>query len=181
MRMLPAAVTPIIDAASKGAGVASRSTHAEDLAEPVADTERQLAMLVSPREKLEGFLKSKDLKIDQVITLSKELSSVQSQIDSFSTERANLRRRIDTELLTIEFRLPPQAFGAEQSPVRDAFRLFGSNFLQAIGNMISFVAILLPWLLLIIPGLVLLRLFWRAITRWLVRRRDRRSRQRTRE
>lgn len=170
MRMLPAAVTPIIEAASKGGEVSSRSSHAEDLAEPVADTARQLAMLVSQREKLEGFLKNKDLKIDQVITLSKELSSVQSQIDSFNTQAANLRRRIDTELLTIDFRLPPQAFGAEQSPVRDALRLFGSNFLQAIGNVISFVAMLLPWLLLIVPGIVLLRLFWRAITRWLVRR-----------
>ena len=27
-----------------------------------------------------------------------------------------------------------------------------------------------PWLVIILPGIVLLRLFWRWITRWLVRR-----------
>jgi hypothetical protein len=173
MRMLPAAVTPIIEIASKGGEVTSRSSHAEDLAEPVADTERELAMRVSQREKLEGFLKNKDLKIDQVITLSKELASVQAQIDSVNTRGANLRRRIDTELLTLDFQLPAPAFGAEQTPVRDAFRLFGSNFLEAIGTMITFLAVLLPWLVLIVPGIVVLRIFWRAITRWLVRRETR--------
>jgi hypothetical protein len=175
MRMAPAAVTPIIEIASKGGEVASRASHAEDLAEPVADTARELSMLVAQREKLEGFLKSKDLKIDQLITLSKELASVQAQIDSVNTRGANLRRRIDTELLNIDFRLPPQAFGAEQTPVRDALRLFGSNFLEAIGMVISFVAMLLPWLILVVPGIVLLRIFWRAITRWLVRRETRSS------
>jgi len=163
LRMVPAAVAPIIEIASKGGYVAARSAHAEDLAEPVSDTARELSMLVAQRDKLEGFLKSRDLKIDQLITLSKELSSVQADIDSARSKAANLRRRIDTELLTIEFRLPPRAFGAEQTPVRDAFRLFSTNFTEGVGMVITFVAVLLPWLIVTVLGGLLLRILWRAL------------------
>jgi hypothetical protein len=171
MRMRPAAVTPIIGIASKGGAVAMRTSHAEDLAEPVADTARRLSMLATQRDKLEGFLKNRELKIDQVITLSKELSSVQADIDSASTQAANLRRRIDTELLTIEFHLPPQAFGAEQTPVRDALRLFGSNFAEGVGMVVTIVAVLLPWTILAVLVGVLGRVLWRAVrSGWPMRR-----------
>jgi hypothetical protein len=36
--------------------------------------------------------------------------------------------------------------------------------------VIRFTAMLVPWLVIIIPGIVLLRIFWRSITRWLARR-----------
>ncbi len=118
MRMVPAAVTPIIEVASKGGEVSSRSSHAEDLAEPVADTARQLAMLVSQREKLEGFLKNKDLKIDQVITLSKELSSVQSQIDS--VQHASRQPAPTDRYRTADHRLPPAAASVRRRAVARA-------------------------------------------------------------
>ncbi|HEX4648761.1 MAG TPA: DUF4349 domain-containing protein [Steroidobacteraceae bacterium] len=170
LRVAPAAVDALIDAAAKDGEVVSRSTHAEDLAEPVADTERQLAMLGAHRARLEEFARSKELKVDQLIAVSKELSSVQTEIDGLNTQRANLRRRIDTELLSIELAPPFAAYGAEQTPVRDALRSFGTDFLRAIGQVISFLAMLLPWLVIAVPGLILLRILWRAITRWLVRR-----------
>ena len=112
----------------------------------------------------------KDIKIDQLITVSKELATVQSQIDSLATERANLRRRIDTELLTINLSLPSQAYAAEQSPVLDAFRSFGADIKSAIADVIRFVAVLLPWLVIVVPGIILLRVFWRWISRWIARR-----------
>lgn len=169
MRLAPAGLEPIIGLASKDAKVTGRSTHAEDLAEPVADTERQLALLTLHRDRLTELMKGK-LNVDQLITVSKELATVQSQIDARSTERANLRRRIDTDLLTITFSLPMQVYAADQSPVMDALRSFGSNFREAVGMVISFLAILLPWLVIILPGLFLLRLFWRWIGRMIVRR-----------
>jgi len=57
--------------------------------------------------------------------------------------------------------------------VRDALRSFGADFREAIGTVITFLAVLLPWLVIIVPGLVLLRLFWRWISRWIARREKR--------
>jgi hypothetical protein len=170
MRLAPSGVNSVIELAGKGGEITSRNTHAEDLAEPIADTERQLALLTTHRDRLAEFMKSKDIKVEQLITVSKELASAQSQIDALGTQRANLRRRVDTELLTINLSLPRHAYQAEQSPVRDAFRAFGSNLRDALADVIQFVAALLPWLVVALPGLVLLRLFWRWITRWLARR-----------
>lgn len=170
LRVAPAAVDPLIAVAAKDAEIVARSTHAEDLAEPVADTERQLAMLTAHRARLEGFIKRKDLKVEQLIAVSKELASVQTQLDEVGTQRANLRRRIDTELLTIELSPPAAAYRGEQTPVRDALRSAGSDFLRAIGQVISFLAMLAPWLAVGVPGVILLRMFWRFVGRWLARR-----------
>lgn len=170
MRLAPGGVDPIITLASKDGEVISRNTRAEDLAEPVADTERQTALLTLHRDRLAEFMKNKDIKIEQLITVSKELATVQSQLDSLSTQHANLRRRIDTDLLTINLSLPRQDYTSQQTPVRDALRSFGSDFRAAVGMVISFFAVLVPWLIVILPGLFLLRLFWQWIGRRLARR-----------
>jgi hypothetical protein len=151
MRLAPAAVEPMI-------------------AEPIADTDRQLSLLSSHRDRLDEFLQRKDLKVDQVISVSKEISTAQTQIDTLRTQRANLQRRVDTELLTIDVSPPIGTYAAEKSPVSDAIRLFGSDFRDAIAQVIRFTATLVPWLVIVLPGVVLLRIFWRAITRWLARR-----------
>jgi hypothetical protein len=169
MRLAPGGVEPMVALASKNGEVTSRNTSAEDLAEPVADNERQIALLTLHRDRLTEFMKNKDINVDQLITVSKELASVQSQLDSLNTQRANLRRRIDTDLLTITLSLPRQDYTSEQTPVTDALRSFGSDFREAVGMVIRFCAVLVPWLVVILPGLFLLRLFWRWIGRKLAR------------
>jgi uncharacterized protein DUF4349 len=173
MRVPPSTVEPLIELAAKGGQITSRGTHAEDLAEPISDTERELSLLSTHRDRLSEFLKRKDLNVDQVINLSKEISSTQTQIDTLTTQRANLRRRVDTELLTINFSPPKEAYAAGQTPILDAIRSFGVDFREAVAQVIRFIATLLPWLVIIVPGLVSLRLFWRWITQWLARREQR--------
>ena len=87
MRLAPAAVEPVIEIAAKDGRITSRSTHGEDLAEPISDTERELSLLSTHRDRLSEFLKRKDLKVDQVISLSREISSTQTQIDALNTQR----------------------------------------------------------------------------------------------
>ena len=57
----------------------------------------------------------------------------------------------------------------ESTPVKDAVRQFGRDFREAVATVIYFVAWLIPWLFLILPGLVLLRMFWRWVGRSLSR------------
>lgn len=175
MRIAPQGVDSTIEAASQGGKLTARSTRAEDLAQPMVDTERRLALMTTHRDRLAEIMKSKELKIEQLITVSKELATVQTDIDSLSTTQAQLRRRVDTDLLTINLSPPQGTFQAQQSPIRDALRVFGSNFREAVGNVISFIAIVVPWLIIILPGLFLLRAFWSWIGRVLARRQQRAS------
>jgi Domain of unknown function (DUF4349) len=170
MRLAPGGVEPMVEIAATGGRIMARATHAEDLAEPIADTDRQLSLLSSHRDRLSEFLQRKDLQVDQVISLSKEISAAQTQIDTLQTQKANLRRRVDTELLTIDFAPPSGTYFAQQTPIADAIRSSGGDFRDAIAQVIRFTAMLVPWLVIIIPGIVLLRIFWRSITRWLARR-----------
>jgi hypothetical protein len=171
MRLAPNGVDSLIAVAARDAKVTMRNTHAEDLAEPVADTERQLALLTTHRARLDELMKSRTLTVDQLITVSRELATVQTQIEQFSSTRANLRRRIDTDLLTINITAPAHDISAAQSPVSDAIRSFGIEMKQAFAQVITFIAVLLPWLLVLIPGLFALRWLWRRAGRSL-RRRD---------
>jgi hypothetical protein len=169
MRLAPTGVDDLIALASKGGKVVERNTHAEDLAQPVAETERELALLGVHRDRLADIMKSKNLGIDQLITVSKELATVQAHIDSLSSAHANLVRRIDTDLLTIDLSPPAADIFSQTTPVRDALRASGESFREALALVIGFVSALVPWLFVILPGVVLLRMFWRWVGRWLGR------------
>jgi hypothetical protein len=169
IRLAPTGVDTFIGLASQNGEVTARTTHAEDLAEQVTDTERELTLLTTHRDRLSEFMKDKSLKVDQLIAVSKELASAQTQIESASSVRANLHRRIDTNLLTLNLSIPQQVAAAQRTPIRDAFSSFGSEFTEAIAQVIRFVAVLIPWLIVIVPGVILIRLFWRGIGRWLSR------------
>ncbi|HEY2403759.1 MAG TPA: hypothetical protein VGI23_25625, partial [Steroidobacteraceae bacterium] len=78
--------------------------------------------------------------------------------------------RIDTELLTLNLNVPQETLVAQHTPVRDALKSFATDFNEAIAQVIRFIAGLIPWLVVIVPGIVLLRLLWHAVGRWLARR-----------
>ena len=170
MRLAPGGVAVFTATASKNGAIKEQITHAEDLAEQVSDTERELALLTAHRDRLIEFSKDKSLKIDQVMMVSRELAGVQTQIDTAATTRANLHRRIDTELLTLNLNVPVETLTAQRTPIHDAVESFTSDFSDAIAQVIRFIAGLIPWLLIIVPGIVLLRLLWHAVSRWLARR-----------
>ena len=139
---------------------------------PLQDSARQLSQLSTQRDQLGAFLKSRDLKVDQVIALTREVSQLQAQIEEIENSRRNLQRRVQTELLTINLNAPLLSAAAHASPVADAFRSIGVQFSRALGNVILFIATLIPWLLVLIPGLIFVRIFWR----WIGRRIDVRPR-----
>jgi len=170
MRLAPGGVDALVNAASTDAKVKVRQTNAEDLAQPLADVARQVAMLSAYRERLSALLARKDTNVADLISLSKELAATQTQLEQLTNQNAQLRRRIDTDLLTITWQVPASQARSAEAPVRDAMSSFGANFREAIGSVIEFLAQLIPWLVIGLPALVLLRMFWRWTGNWLSRR-----------
>jgi hypothetical protein len=115
------------------------------------------------RTKLEGIRGSATNTIDTLIRISKELAEVQSETEGLSGKRAKLIERVQTETLTVEI-------GANQSPsswkpITAALAEFGDNLSRAAATAITAIAYLIPWLI------VLIALVW--IIRWLWSRRKR--------
>lgn len=170
LRLAPAGVDAMVKTASTDSAVTSSKTSAEDLAQPLADAARQLATLKTYRDSLAGLMARKDTQVADLISISQQLAATQTQIEQLSGDQAQLRRRIDTDLLTISWHVPRAQVQSESTPVRDALRSFGSNFREAVGNVIEFLAQLVPWLVIGLPSLLLLRMFWRWTGNWLSRK-----------
>lgn len=168
-RLAPAGVDPLVAAASEAGKILSATTHAEDLAQPVADADRRIAELGVYRERLDGFMRRKDMGVADLLTVSKELATVQTELDQLARQRATLQRRIDTDLLTIELQPPLTDVLASSSRVGDAFRSFFSNMADSFASLLEFLAFFLPWLPIAVLGFLGLRWLWIWSGRWLRR------------
>jgi hypothetical protein len=148
-----------LEAALSGHGrVLDRSTSAEDLAAPIQDADKKLALLTDYRTRLEDLRKTAGTNIDSLIRVNHELSEVQGQIEELAGNRARLVQRVDTQILRVAIRSEGSA--SAWRPVVDAFASFGPNLAGGLGQAVTGVAYLLPWLLVLLPLIWALRWLW---------------------
>ena len=157
MRLVPEGVDPMIALASEGARLGSRSTRAEDLAVVVRDNDLGQQRLRKERERLQEFQSRRDLAVADMIALSKQLAETEAQLEAMEQAGAQHRRRIDTQLLTIEFR--PTTTQEGRNEIWMAIRESGATLASGLAWTIRSLAFLLP-VLLVLAVLVV------AIRRW---------------
>jgi hypothetical protein len=104
----------------------------------------------------------RDLAVADLLAISKTLSEIEAGLETAQREGAQHRRRIDTQLVTLEFRPPGGQQG--RSEIGRAFSDFGSILAVSIAWMIRAAAALLP----------LLALLWAGVFLWRRRRRGKR-------
>lgn len=158
-RAQPAGIKKIINALSKESKVATQSTTAEDLAAPIADGAKRLAMLKDYRTQLEALRGRANNDVDALIKLSHELAQVQSELEAAEGTQARLKQRVETEILNVT--LDTSTTSVFWKPITSALADFGGNLSQGISSVISGVAYLLPWLVLILFGVWGSRKLWR--------------------
>ena len=95
--------------------------------------------------------------------MASELASTQSQIEAAEGEHAHLLQRIETEILSIHLAsdLAYGFWGTIGSAIVD----FGDELAYGIAEMIVGLAYVLPWLVVLIPLLLLMRWIWRRTQR----------------
>lgn len=160
LRIVPEGVEPMIALAGEGARLGSRSIRAEDLAVVVRDNAVAQDRLRRELVRLQEFQQRRDLSVADVIALSERIASAEAQLEAVERQAAQHRRRIDTQLLTLDFR-PPEG-QARRSEVGQALRDVGATLAMGTAWTIRALAFLAP-LALVLAILVL------AI--WRIRRR----------
>jgi hypothetical protein len=158
-------IRKLISILSAQGKVASQSTTAEDLAGPIADVAKQIAMLTDYRTSLEGLRGRPSNDLDALMKLTRELADVQSQIETLTGSQAGLTQRVQTELLNVS--INSYHSGSFWGTIADSAASFGEVLSEGIGAAIIAVAYLLPWAVLG-AGIALIV---RAILRWRKRRR----------
>ena len=157
VRIAPAGVEPLIAAASAGGEVGSRSTHAEDLAQAVADNALTRDRLQREQVRLQEFQKRPDLAVADMIALSQQMAQVEAQLQAARQESAQQERRIDTQKLTLQFQPPGLQSGGGE--IGRAVRDFVSILATGTAWTIRAIAFLIPVALLV--GVLLALWRWR--------------------
>jgi glycine cleavage system regulatory protein len=159
LRLKPAGVQRIVALLNQGGTVVEQSTTAEDLAAPIADTQRRLALKTDYRAKLEELRKLSAKDVEALIKVNRELSEVQSEIEALTGTNTNLLRRVETEVVNIS--LHSALNRSFMRPISDAFSDFGTNLSQGIATAVTAIPFLIPWLVLLVVCTWVARKFWR--------------------
>lgn len=145
MRVVPEGVNTVLRSLDGRGKILAQSSKGEDLAEPIEDGERRRAMLLGYRDQLQTLARQRALDAEALIKLHRELAEVQSEIEKAANAQAQLRRRVDTELLTVAMQEQPESrrFGRVTGALED----FGEDLLRGVAGLITFVASTIPFAL----------------------------------
>jgi hypothetical protein len=145
MRIRPDGVNTVLRALDGRGKVVTQSSKAEDLAEPVQDADRKMAMLTNYRDQLQALARQRALEPEALIKLHRELAAVQSDIEKAASSRTQLQRRVDTEVLKVA--MYENARVEQSGRVRQAVDDFGADLLHGVAMLITFVASTIPFAL----------------------------------
>lgn len=163
VRLAPKGVAPFIALAGGEGEVVSRVTRAEDLAQQVADTALTQARLKKEYDTLLGYQQRPNLAVADLLTVSQRLAELEAGMEQAAAQAAQQRRRIDTQLLTVQLQTPASESG--RSEISEAMRDFGGVFTGSVAFVIRAVAALVP------VAVVLWLLGWVGLKLWRRRRR----------
>lgn len=164
-RAKPSGIQKIITVLGAETPLTNVATTAEDLAGPISDEAKKLAMLKDYRSRLEALRNRAAEDVDALIKVNRELAQVQSEIESAEGTQASLVQRVDTEILRVD--LQSQQHRALSKPIQEAIADFARHLSEGTAFAVTGLAYLLPWGVGILMGVWGLRKCW---TRWKVRK-----------
>ena len=162
VRTAPEGVAHLTALAGEGGRIASTRTRAEDIGRAVHDTQRDRDELEAYAKRLDELSARKDLSVSDLIALSREQAGVANKRRSLEAASATQQNRLDTNLLTFEFRdrdyVGSGALGGLWENTVEQTK-------QGIGEAIPMLGFSLPFLIIAFPLAWLWWGLWRRVTR----------------
>lgn len=161
LRAKPIGIRKIVALVGSAGEVTSQGTKVQDLGRPVLDSRKRLAMLKQYQTQLQELEQRSAKDVDALIKVTKELATVQTEMEQATAANALLMQRIDTDLLTIS--ISSEGRQSFWSPVKRSLGNFTENLSQGTANGITALAYTLPWLLAFAILFPLCRKGWRRL------------------
>jgi hypothetical protein len=151
-----------------GASIYSTGRNSDNLTTQIVDHEARLRSMIAHRDALQKMIEDKPGRLSDLLEIQQSLAQAQGDIDSRQSVLAALKLRVAMSELTFHYQ--PEYAAVSNSvwrPITDAFGDFAPAFARTVAAIVSFVAAVLP--VVIIAGLGL----WLAMIalRWRSRRR----------
>ena len=159
MRVKAAGVDPLVRLAAETGDVVRRNTSVEDLAKSIADIDKRIAILTTTRDRLLQLEERGSDDVESLIRITTELTRVQADLEDLLGRSAYQRQRVELDILNIEFVVDSKP--SFWRPIGEALSSFGENLSEGLADTILAVAYLLPWSILLILVVYVLRKLWR--------------------
>lgn len=144
-----------------GGRITGRNVSSEDLTRQIVDTEAHLRAQTALRDRLQRLLESRPGRLSDLLDVERELARVQGEIDATQSNLAVMRTRVSMSELTLTYQSAPRSVGSDTfKPLRDAFAGFIGIVVVGFAAIITIIAGLIPFAVVVIP-IVWLILVWR--------------------
>lgn len=161
VRVPPRNVSIFLSGLAKNGEIMQHGRDSEDKTNQVLDTDARIANLTNLRDRLRLMLNDKTVKVKDLIEVERELANTQSELDSMTSIRKVLALETDLVAVNIDFTaaqgITEQGFFA---PVARAIQNAGQVLMQSIASVITFVMGAIPWVLIGVPAIWLVRRYW---------------------
>ena len=168
VRIPPRNVSVFLTGLAKNNEILQHGRDAEDKTNQVVDTDARIQNLTSLRDRLRAMLRDKTVGIKDIIEIERELANTQSQLDGFQSMRKVLA--LETELVAVNLDFSATQGITDQgffAPVAQALKEAGRVMMQSFASVITFIVSAIPWLLIGLPLVYLLRRlvkrYWKSI------------------
>src|SRR5471032_539096 len=161
LRAKPDGIKKMMALVGKEGEVTSQGTKVEDLGRPVLDSRKRLDMLRQYQAQLQELEKRSGKDVDALIKVTKELATVQAELEQATAADALLMQRINTDLLNVS--LSAEGKQSFWTPVKRSLGNFTDNLSEGVANAITALAYMLPWLLAFVLLFPLGRKGWRRL------------------
>lgn len=140
------------------------NTSSEDVGEEYTDLGARLANAQRLEERLIALLAARTGKLEEVLSVERELARVREQIERIEGRMRYLRARASLSTLRLSLHEPLPIVGAPgDNPIGDAFRQAWRNLVAVVAGTIALAGGLLPLAALAV-------VVWLVVRRWLPRR-----------
>jgi hypothetical protein len=159
LRVAPDDLKKLLGSVEKLGTILEHTTEREDKTTVVVDTEAKIKNLTTFRDNLRAMLAKPTATVKDLVEIQKQLTDTQSELDSETAQRKILANETEKIAVEISFRVEPGKTGGF-AQVWNAVRESGSILGESTASLITTIVAVIPWLVLIVPLIWLLRKAW---------------------
>ena len=166
VRVAPGDLDKLLAYVTKLGIIAQHTTNREDKTTEVVDTDAKIKNLTSFRDSLRAMLAKPSATAKDLVAIQEQLTDTQSELDSETAQRKILANETEKVAVEMSFMLESYARNARGfDRILNALSESGDLLADSTASLITTLVALLPWLVVIVPGVWLLAKAWRALRR----------------
>lgn len=150
VRIEPARADAFIDELARGGDLIERRVESEDRTDQVVDVEARIRNTTELRDRLRKLLAAPNATVKDLAEVESQLARVQSELDGYAGRRQALAH--ETEKVAVSLEIRPRRAIAEAgafAPVGEALVAIGHTFAQSLAVLIAFLVAIVPWVALL--------------------------------